>query len=746
MNATNETFVSGFFNSVDDDRTYNAVHWANYFGALVSDGVFPNPSTNMQVLEHIGMKVKISKGMAWIKAYFAHNMADYVLALEPADGTLKRIDRIVLRLDLNSRLITPEVLKGRFAASPVAPSLVRNDEVHDIALADIYVTNGTTSINQGMITDHRLNKDLCGLVHALINQVDTTTIFNQYQSWFNDYSVTKAAEFLAWQTSVTTALETWIDAQQADFVAWRKAEEQLYYTWLEARKNGFDSWFATIQDILDTNAAGNLQNQIDAHKDASRPHNYLDTSDNQVYEYGLQRNPTLNAAAFVYAKEGEQQANVINLPTYEQVAGIEKTSGAVMGADGGRYLANFDDSILTSKLVRNDNMEKFHSSFNSVLQPESVGLDITKINVYFIYLNEKFRLSYGTVSKNGVGKLWYAITNADTFEVVAGQIIDTDSDHISVYDFSTTKDIAITSRYIWIRVAKAAGMAVALIDINTFEFKKFFTFSTTIYTAVLGLAVTEDGSLAMINNVSTNNVLVVVWKLTLDVNKLPTGGTNTIYNMSLPAIWQGNSIFSDGEFIYTGTTPSGTQYKCHKIKFDRITNQFTEVATFTNSNAPNPVPNEVFQYITTLNDGTKVLIRYYGTNATNGSYLTVTKLDTFTNLFATQIGGFGTSPIFDAEGVVFKGGNGDNAALIGNAYYMPISEMTLNRETGTFANKFHYILSNMPTSVGGNPTPKVNPIGTGIKNKNGVYVSQSNSARFQSMERVYNLINYSKEV
>ena len=286
MSETNETFVSGFFNSVEDDRTYNAVHFANYFGVLVSDGVFPNPSTNMQVLEHIGMKVKVSKGMAWIKAYFAHNMADYTLDIEPADGTLKRIDRIVLRLDLNSRLIKPEVIKGKFAALPVAPTLVRNDEVHDIALADIYVANGTTAINQGMITDQRLNKDLCGLVHALINQVDTTTIFNQYQSWFDNYSVTKATEFETWQSDVTTALELWIVAQQQDFEAWRQAEETLYYTWLQGRKNGFDTWFATIRDILDENAAGNLQLQIDDHKNARLPHFQIDSVTGKKYATG----------------------------------------------------------------------------------------------------------------------------------------------------------------------------------------------------------------------------------------------------------------------------------------------------------------------------------------------------------------------------------------------------------------------------------------------------------------------------
>lgn len=78
-----------------------------------------------------------------------------------------------------------------------------------------------------------MNKNLCGIVHGVVDQVDTTSIFNQYQSQFNNFSVTKANEFSKWQTDVTTALEAWIDAQEKDFIAWRRAEESLFLAWFE---------------------------------------------------------------------------------------------------------------------------------------------------------------------------------------------------------------------------------------------------------------------------------------------------------------------------------------------------------------------------------------------------------------------------------------------------------------------------------------------------------------------------------
>ncbi|KMY49573.1 hypothetical protein [Peribacillus loiseleuriae] len=213
------TIKSGIFNSVNGDRKYKADDFASYFATFISNGVFPNPSTGFQVVTNGDMTVSLKAGKAWIKGYYITNDADFTLTIGVADGVLNRIDRIVLRLDYLNRMITPLVKKGSFASSPVAPQLQRDADAYELALADIYISKGSISILQANITDLRLNKDLCGMVHSTVDQVDTTTIFNQYQSWFNNMKTGKEADF--------------------------------------------DQWFQSIRDILDTNAAGNLQNQID---------------------------------------------------------------------------------------------------------------------------------------------------------------------------------------------------------------------------------------------------------------------------------------------------------------------------------------------------------------------------------------------------------------------------------------------------------------------------------------------------
>lgn len=232
--------TSGFFNSVNGDRRYKADFFAEYFASFISNGVFPNPSTGMQVIANGNMTVSIRSGKAWIKGYYANNDADYLLSLGVADGVLKRIDRIVLRLDFSSRQITPAVKKGIAASSPTAPSLQRDADAYELGLADVLITNGAISISQANITDNRLNTVLCGIVHGVVDQVDTTTIFNQYQAWFNEFSI----------------------ANQSEFNAWKRVQESDYTSWSAAKKNEFDSWFTSIQDILSGDVAGNLLNKI----------------------------------------------------------------------------------------------------------------------------------------------------------------------------------------------------------------------------------------------------------------------------------------------------------------------------------------------------------------------------------------------------------------------------------------------------------------------------------------------------
>lgn len=224
------TIKSGMFNSVNRDRVYKAEDFASYFASFISNGVFPNPSNGLQVLASgSGMNLTLKPGRGWISGYYLVNDADHTLTLSVADPVLKRIDRVVMQLNYLTRSITINIKKGTPSATPVAPDLTRNVDIYELALADVTVNNGVITITQGNIADTRLNTSLCGIVHGVVNQVDTTTIFNQYMAWFEETKYNATGEMLVWQNE---------------------------------QKQQFIDWFDTIKDILDGDVAGNLASRI----------------------------------------------------------------------------------------------------------------------------------------------------------------------------------------------------------------------------------------------------------------------------------------------------------------------------------------------------------------------------------------------------------------------------------------------------------------------------------------------------
>jgi hypothetical protein len=162
---------SGFFNSSGSDRIYDAVDFAAYFGTLVSNGVFYQVSTNLQVSPGTGLAVSTAAGSAWINGYRYENTDALSMPLTTANGSNPRIDRIVVRLSQVSRSIQLAVIAGTPAATPVAPALTRTSDIYELGIADVLVPAAATSIVANNITDTRLNTSLCGLVNSLVSAV-----------------------------------------------------------------------------------------------------------------------------------------------------------------------------------------------------------------------------------------------------------------------------------------------------------------------------------------------------------------------------------------------------------------------------------------------------------------------------------------------------------------------------------------------------------------------------------------------
>ena len=247
---------SSFFNSVSGDRKYKAEDWASYFGSFIGNGVFPVPSTGLQVVAGSGMQVTVKAGKAWINGYFYNNTSDLSLTLATADGVLNRIDRIVVRWDLTNRVISVKAKSSSYSASPTAPAVERDADIYELAIADVYVGAGVTAITGSSITDKRLDTTVCGVVAGLVYTIDTTAFNAQLEAWFAEYQSDSAAEYnslVSYMNSLKLQGNTQYDALEEYFADF-KTEAQT----------DFDTWFEGLQDVLDENTAGNLLNMITA--------------------------------------------------------------------------------------------------------------------------------------------------------------------------------------------------------------------------------------------------------------------------------------------------------------------------------------------------------------------------------------------------------------------------------------------------------------------------------------------------
>lgn len=199
-----------FFNAVLQDgvydRTYDAEDVTSYLDLLVSDGVFPNPSSNLQVMAGTGMQVSVQPGQGWIQGHKMINTATLPLSIAAANALLARIDRVIFYVDYAAREMGIAVKTGTAAANPTPPALVRTATRYEMCLANVTVGKDVTSITQGSIQDTRGNSDLCGYVAGLIQQVDTSSLWIQYDAAGNQMLADNQQAFDDWFDQVRDTL------------------------------------------------------------------------------------------------------------------------------------------------------------------------------------------------------------------------------------------------------------------------------------------------------------------------------------------------------------------------------------------------------------------------------------------------------------------------------------------------------------------------------------------------------------
>lgn len=197
-----------FFNSVDNDRVYNAADFAKYFNEYFTRGVFWRTSESLAVVAGSGSTVDVQKGSANIDGYTVFNDSVLTLPVAVGDAQYSRIDAACVLLDLDNRLMDIVIVSGTPSSDPVRPSIVDTATKKYLTLAYITVPAQSASTSDANITDTRLDNSVCGIVTQAVESVDTTALYRQFSEQLAAFMSASSNDFQEWFDAIKAELES----------------------------------------------------------------------------------------------------------------------------------------------------------------------------------------------------------------------------------------------------------------------------------------------------------------------------------------------------------------------------------------------------------------------------------------------------------------------------------------------------------------------------------------------------------
>lgn len=233
------SFRSGFWNSIDGDRTYSAEDMAIPFEGVITDGVFANWGDTFKATVTDTSTVTIGSGKGWLAGKWILNDAVYQMPINVsnyASSTEARTIVVCLNLKTKSYYRSAEFSVEEQRNYGSYPDMLNyiTDRAHRqmLPLFAINFAAGDSSIQQSNVTN-LIGTSWCPYVTA---PVQTITVDDIRAKWDASYGVL--------MNDIVGHAQTKANEAESNFEA------------------SFNTWFATLKNQLDTNQAANLQNQI----------------------------------------------------------------------------------------------------------------------------------------------------------------------------------------------------------------------------------------------------------------------------------------------------------------------------------------------------------------------------------------------------------------------------------------------------------------------------------------------------
>ncbi len=237
----------GFYNSLGD-RKYDSVQMSKLFDGIIKDGVFASIGTAFIVHADSGNMVKVGTGKAWFNHTWTENDAILPLTCEESEVLLDRYDAVILEVNATTEVRDNfiKVIKGTPSSEPTFPTLSKSGNIYQYPFCYIYRKAGSNSITEADITN-MIGTEETPFITGLLETISITELLGKWEDELDQFVASETADF---------------DAEFEKLKADMQAAAAVLTAWTESEQATFIDWFNDMKGQLSTDAAGNLQNQI----------------------------------------------------------------------------------------------------------------------------------------------------------------------------------------------------------------------------------------------------------------------------------------------------------------------------------------------------------------------------------------------------------------------------------------------------------------------------------------------------
>lgn len=219
------------------DRSYLAKDFMEYFSLFVGNGVFASPTNQLKVVPGVGRTIIVSTGWAFINGGWYHNDTELALSVPANGSSTNRTDSVRIRYSASDRKISAVVVSGE-------TGVTRGDTIWDLEIAQLLVTPGFTTIADMYITDMRPEESVCGFVTGLLEVVETSDLFSQFQGIFENWFDTVKGQV---QGDLAIRLQQEFEELNTNVIEYKEATDQSIEEYKTATQSAIDAYQAEVK-------------------------------------------------------------------------------------------------------------------------------------------------------------------------------------------------------------------------------------------------------------------------------------------------------------------------------------------------------------------------------------------------------------------------------------------------------------------------------------------------------------------